>query len=388
MFNQIRKFFRDNKQHLTPAINFSKRCLSDVVEMREKPNYIDYFKLGFSFKENWDNAYNLNDPYTYFGNNPGWRFISGGMMGAMLCNLVIASQTTRMSPIAAVDAVAAFSGDVEGARFGWVMYDDQADKLYVTKDAMENYSKALETMFWKKYSCNHVVLGIQDEEKITISEDVDSKDFLTSERAAEACRDIQKFLDKGINRSIIYYGPPGSGKSNMVKNISTMLNLRTIRINNLSKFSVEIVLEILRIFNPDAVILEDIDNVATEEISDILDKVERFNRHHKVIFATANQIGKLDEALVRPGRFDEPIEIKTLDEKIILNMVNHDEEIFNIVQEWPAAYTIELMKRVQVRGREIALANYEDITDRIENLQDANYELKNHSMDSDEDMFD
>lgn len=392
MFRKIRQYYKDNKQHITPAVSFVKRCIGDLAEMRDKPNLIDYAKFGLSIKENWENAYNLSDPYTYFANNQSWKFVSGDMLGTMICDLIISYQKNRLAPIAVVDSVAAFVGEVEGVRFGWIVYDDHPDKLYVLREHKDAYPKALEKAFWSQYSCHHVVLNIQEEEKIVITEDLDSNDFLAVERAVEASRDIQSFLDKGINRSIIYYGPPGSGKTNIVKNISSILGLRTIRINNLSKFSVEVVLEILRLFNPDAIILEDIDNVSTEDISDILDKVERFNRHQKVTFATANQVIRLDEALIRPGRFDEAIKIDKLDEKIVRKLTDNDEEIIEIVKEWPAAYIAELMKRVQARGKIVALSDYKDLTDRIENLSDAHYELKNpprmrEEMDDEEDFM-
>lgn len=387
MLGTIHNLIKKNKQHIGPALNFVKRCICDITDMRDKPNTIDYVKLGFSIRDNWSVAYNLTDPYTYFSANPEWKFVSGDMLGVMMCHLVMAAQPTRVKPIAAVDSAAAFIGDYNDVRFGWVVYDDTADKLYVHRDHWDTYSKTLEKMFWEKYSGHHVVLGVQDEEKLTVQEDHDSDDFLTSQRAIEATRDIQKFLDLGINRSIIFYGPPGSGKSNMVKTIASMLKLRTIRINNLAKFSVDVVLEVLRIFNPDAVILEDIDNVAAEDISDILDKIERFNRNQKITFATANQMTRLDEALIRPGRFDEPIEIRTLDELVVRRMTNEDEEIIELVKFWPAAYIAELMKRVAARGREEALSNIKDLTDRIENLSDAHYELKNLPQLSPEDMM-
>lgn len=377
MLLKMQKLLNDHKQHIAPVLTFTKRCLSDIVGMREKSNFIDYINLGFSFKENWEIAYNYNDPYTYFSGNPNWKFISGNMLGELICNLIMSSQTNRITPVVGVDSAAAFVCTMDGVKFGWVSYDERGDKLYVEKQHANTYHKVIEKIFWEIYQCQHVVLGLQDEEKITVHEDLDCKDFLISEKATLLSQDFQKFLDKGINRSCIFYGPPGTGKSNTVKNITSLLGLRTIRINNLSKFDSEIILDILRLFNPDAVILEDIDNVSVEEVSDLLDKVEKFNRRQKLILGTANQIHHLDEALIRPGRFDEAIEIKIIEKKVVRKIVNNDEEIFELVKEWPAAFIVELMKRVEVRGKAVALANYKDLTERIENLSETYYELKN-----------
>lgn len=383
----IKKIFRENKTRIGPALNLTKRCLEDVIEMRKKPNYIDYLNLAFSFKENFENAYNLKDPYNYF-NNPKWKFITSDSMGLVICNLIQDSLKSRIVPVAAVDSVAAFIAEVEGIKFGWVMYEDEKDKkLYVEKSAEMTYTAVLEKVFWDTYASHRVVLGMREEEsgsKIYIRDDEKNKEFIPTKLASFYVEDIQDYLRNGFTRSILFYGPPGSGKSNLVKNICSQLRLRTIRINNISQLSTDTVSEIIRIFNPDAIILEDIDNIPSQDVSQMLDKIENFNKH-KLLFATANKLSRLDNATMRPERFDKVERIFKLEQEITSELVCGDEEIYNIVKDWPAVSITELMKRVKVKGKVNALANMQDLVDRVRQINSTNYDLKNKIDENEED---
>lgn len=377
----ISDFWQKNKTHIVPALTLTKRCLENVIEMREKSNIIDYINLGFSFKDNFETAYNLKDPYTYF-NTPNWKFITSNSMGLVVCNLVQNSMKNRVMPIASAESVAAFIGELEGIKFGWILYEDEADKLYVEKTAENSYVKVLEKIFWENYPSHHVVLGIQNEEeptnRIYVKDDEKSKEYTPTALAQTYTEDIQDYLNHGICRSILFYGPPGSGKSNLVKNICFQLNLRTIRINNISQLSTDTISEVIRIFNPDAVILEDIDHVPSRDMDQLLDKIENFNKKHKLCFATANKLSKLDNAVIRPERFDQIKRIFQLEREIALKLVGYDEEIYQEVKDWPAASIIELMKRVKVKGKVHALvkANMQDLLDRIQKINNTNYDLK------------
>lgn len=374
----VKKFWDQNRQRIMPALTLTKKCLEDVIEMRRRPNVIDYVNLGFSFKENFENAYNLKDPYTYF-NNPKWKFITSDSMGMVVCNLVQASMKSRVVPVATSESVSAFIGEIEGIRFGWIFYEDEADKLYVEKSAEDKYIKVLEKIFWEGHPSNHAVLGVQGENdpnsKIYIKEDDKGTDFTPTPLAKACADDIRDYLKHGICRSILFYGPPGTGKSNLVKNICFELGLRTIRINNISQLSTDTVSEIIKIFNPNAVVLEDIDKVPSHDLTQLLDKFENFGKQHILCFATANKLAKLDNAIIRPERFDQLKKVFSLEKEIAMNLISGDEAIYELVKDWPAVSITELMKRVKVKGKEYALANMEDLVERVQKIQNTNYDI-------------
>lgn len=357
-----------------PLLQVAKRCIEDVVDMRESSTILDYIKLGFSIKQNVEDSYNLNDPYTYF-NNMKWRVITDTIFGEMLSDLIRDSEYSNVIVQTVSESSGAYLADIEGVRFGWLVYNEDTEKVFVLKEDLDKYIKVLEKIFWEKYSSGHVVLGMSGQ-NFYVKEDVSCVNFHTTQRGREYAEELKLYSDQGYSRSMLFYGPPGTGKSNLVKSIAYHLKLRTIRINNLSELSTDVVSSILELFNPDAIILEDIDNVPAKNISDILDKLEGFNKSKKMIFGTANEVSQLDNALLRPERFDEVNEIRYLEEAVVLELVGGDEEIFELVKGFPAVFITEIMKRIKIKGREKALLTLKDLTDRLENIGGVNYELK------------
>ena len=384
---KIKQLLSDNEQYLTPGFGFVKSCLKDISELRRRPRLLDYASLVCSFKENFDTAFNLNEPYSYF-NNPTWRYVSNDNFCELICDLITTTQTQRLAPVASMESVTAFIADVHGVRFGWILYNDEPDKFFVEKEKYKEYPKALRTAFWGKYTSNHVVLGVtgnSDEEKIYVRDDAIDDGVLTSERALNTVEYIKRFQAIGVGRSILFYGPPGAGKSRLVKSVANILKLKTIRINNIAKISLDTTLNILNVFDPDAIILEDLDNIQTDEVAGLLDKLENFNRRKRIILATANQVTKLDNALVRPERFDRLVNVNHLEKEVVRKLVEEDDELFKIVERFPAAYTIELLHRIKALGRTEALADLQDLTDRIANFESSNYELRSKEGKHDDD---
>ncbi len=383
----VKKFLKDTKHHWGPALSLTKRCLESFLDMRKDPNWLDYVNLALSFKDNVETVYNFRDPYVYF-NNPKWKLINSDSLGKLICSIVQNDPSTRTKLIAGVDSVAAFIGEVEDVKFGWVLYDNEVDKLYVEKSSDVTYTEVLEKILWKQHKSNHIVIGVnesQSESNIYIKDDDKTSNFTATELARVYANEIQEYLNHGYSRSILYYGPPGSGKSNLVRGICHYLKAKTFRINNINKLTTDSVNDIIKIFNPDAVILEDLDNMSIEDVQELLDKIEDVNKKHKLLFATANQPSKFDNATIRPERFNQVMKISHLEREIAMELVQNDEEIYEKVQDWPAVSIIELMKRVKVKGKEYALNNMQDLIDRIVQINSTNYELTNNNEEIEED---
>ncbi len=370
----LKNFWNKNRQHIIPLADLAKGVVGDVLKMRDKPKALDYVDLALSVRESFNSAYKTKDPFTCFS-SPDWTYVSNGGLGKSVYTLILGYLGNRIRSIGANDTSAAFVGEVKGIRFGWILYDNEFDTLYVEKEKSQTYKKVIENLFWSKHSSNHVIMGVHEkpgDHTVYIKEDTDTE-FYPSPQVIEHSADIKEYLDHGYCRSILFYGPPGTGKSSLIKGICSKLEFKTLRINNLSQINTGDAADMICLFNPDAIIIEDIDSVVVKDISSLLDRIEGFNKRLKVTFATANKFVKLDNALVRPGRFDLTREIKYLDENVVMDLVDGDRDLYELVRTFPAAYIAEFMKRVKVKGKEWALANKQDLEDRIESIEKCNY---------------
>lgn len=132
---------------------------------------------------------------------------------------------------------------------------------------------------------------------------------------------------------ILLYGPPGTGKTSLIKSIASHLDFSIYYISPNRLSEIERAMSSL----PDrcVVVIEDIDgnlmmhsrdHTSDDELSDIkamfsiseiLNSLDGlFSTHGRILIATTNHLEKLDEALVRPGRFDIKMEVGYVNKEI------------------------------------------------------------------------
>jgi len=148
--------------------------------------------------------------------------------------------------------------------------------------------------------------------------------------------DVYRYLGIEPHKGILFYGDPGTGKTLIAKAIANETNAHFIPISGpelLSKWYGETeanlrdIFEEARELQPSIIFFDEIDsmtqrrtgsdgaNVDSRLVNQLLSLMDGMESYDNVtILASTNRPELLDEALLRPGRFDYKIEIKRPDE--------------------------------------------------------------------------
>jgi len=193
-----------------------------------------------------------------------------------------------------------------------------------------------------------------------------------------------EYVDVETPKGILLHGPPGTGKTLIAKALAKMTESNFISIKGpelLSKWVGESEKGVREIFRkarqaaPCIIFLDEVDalvprrgsggsgsHVTENVVSQILTEIDGLEELHNVlIIGATNRLDIVDEALLRPGRFDRIIEVPFPDNK-------GREQIFNIhTKKKPLAEDVSIAKLVELTegfsGAEIAaIANRAAIT--------------------------
>lgn len=377
------KIYQDNKHIFLPYVNFSKACIMDAtcLPTKDEVRIIDYVDLGLKIKENY-NEYLSGGKFTNFFPKEVWQSYFS-LNFAKEIHALIAANYKAHCKLLATDSeggntyyTAEFKSEAGIVRFAFIENGKEGGLIsfFLEKNNIDESLNLIKKIFFEKFESNKIIISVKNK-KVCLEEDRLNKDFIMFNKCQTYIDDINKFLSKNHNRSILFYGPPGSGKSNIIAGIISTNSLSTLKFTNINLIDSNTLIEIIKVLRPDCIVLEDLDHAKNNELNILLEKLEQFTSNVKLILGSANQASNLDNALVRPGRFDKAIEINRLDDEVIMNLVHNDKELFELTKNFPVAYIKELMKRVDVLGKKEALETMDDILIRVQNLSSANYSL-------------
>lgn len=120
---------------------------------------------------------------------------------------------------------------------------------------------------------------------------------------------LSKYLDAGVHRSVLFYGPPSSAKTSAACSIAMRLVGSYVRLHA-SRLTVETA-DALCMLRPMAVVVDDLDRCTNTD--EILDLLQRLADTVPLVFATANVRQNIDAAGQAPHRLNLHIEVAGLD---------------------------------------------------------------------------
>ena len=131
------------------------------------------------------------------------------------------------------------------------------------------------------------------------------KSWMDLGKLASRC---QHFQAKGYSRKILFYGPPGTGKTTLARKLAGKIDGGRVLRVDFEAFSetpsgIQTLIEYLQ---PTVLLFDDFDRMFERDCSTLseMESLEGLSEN-LVVIGTANYLGKLDLALLRPGRFDE-----------------------------------------------------------------------------------
>lgn len=151
------------------------------------------------------------------------------------------------------------------------------------------------------------------------------------------------YIKNGIpyQLGILLHGLPGTGKTSLIKALASIYDKDIYKVSSLDTTDLGVVFN-----NTPAnsiIVIEDIDcfditkkrqktvekdnqlklsSLVSNNLSDLLNSIDGLmSSHGRILLATTNNIDKLDDALIREGRFDLKLEIKPLEQDSILEFI-------------------------------------------------------------------
>lgn len=187
-------------------------------------------------------------------------------------------------------------------------------------------------MFWKFYQAGIFIRSVDEYEHANFSDKndnlviedlstIDYKFYGKSQKYLDRfTKKVMSFRGSKVQRSYLLLGKPGTGKSTFSIEVSRRISNRVIKISAdlFRSFDREDIDFIFKCLRPDSVIVDDFDRVYDDMAdADMLYFFEQLKTtyHEVTVFCTVNNIRRLGEAMIRPGRFDEIVVFNLPDPK-------------------------------------------------------------------------
>lgn len=363
MRNSLKNKLISAIQKATPYFEYGSEIAEKAIQIPRNPSKLQIAGLGFeALSKSVDLVASVTDDASE------WKEIDCGSLTDYFVNFIknTLDSPIKIPKISFPQNSVYYSYDIFGYELRIVDesmedegFSDSSSYILAKNGEEEDVQNAIARLFWEK---NGRFVNVETSKgKSSVSKWI--PDPLPSESADILYGKIKSHRDKP--RSALVHGPPGSGKTCMAYDVAQKLGGYVVKYsaNTISKYNGNsIISSSATILKPDVIIINDIDR--SPNSSSLLEVFEEIRRPGSVLIATANDVTKLDRAMLRPKRFDILYEVTRLGSDVesrLLSMI--PEKFHHRLSQWNAVYIHELGQRAK------ACRNDDEIEEEIENLE-------------------
>lgn len=368
-FEEANEIFKN--KHLKKIAQTGSDLINAVQPFIEKPTWWNAGRVAFDIGKKFVEDAEMSS-YSFFEESNDWEnpFSRDFSYTILQCLSGLPSQSMKTDePTVLIKIV-----EVDDVKIGF-SYNSKLDtcgEVYVESDKLDRAKEVIKKLLWLHLEGKQIVMRTKKNtiknEASTVFEADDSFNPMPSARATQYSTYLKRCIAANVSRSIMFYGPPGTGKSTLARSIIANMDLRAfrIRIEDVGRIDNSTMFEAIGIFKPDVVIFDDLDRAHDQD--GLLETLEFFQHNVKIVMATVNDRNELDEALLRPGRFDEMVEVDKMDEEVVRHVLGSCSDGFDVVKDWPIAFIQEYVKRRRFMSTEEAAAATVELAERVERL--------------------
>jgi len=259
--------------------------------------------------------------------------------------------------------------EIDGITYYWILDDDNPSIVegpYVDeKVEVSQIRSRIGQYMWEDIGSSKAILIRDDSDSFSVEAEGESE-ILPSKTSDEILSRVKKFADKGINRSVVLLGEPGTGKSTMMRYIAENIGGFSLRIAaaDLKRISSHKILGAIRLLVPKCLLIDDFDRIQGHD--SLLSELEELNKTVKLFIVSVNDVDNIPQAVLRPGRFDELHTIRGIDKEVVERLIGENvaDDIKRALMTMPIAYVVEFKKRREVLGAEGAVEEARELLSR------------------------